>query len=375
MAKKQYYSIENLLNTEADYMLLLGERANGKSYQAKYTCLWEAYNKADYQKYLETKKIVPKDRYQFGYLRRFDLDIKTNPVIDYFADMGKAIEEITKNEYDCVDCYQSHIYFAKHNGERIERGIEIGRPFSLTAAQHYKSRMFPTIGNVLMEEVIPDDGLYIPNEPRLLFSIVSTIARRDKVRVLMVGNTMNRVCPYFSEWGLRPVLKQKIGTIDIYNQKTEDLDEQGNQVVIKIAVEKCENTSQVNQMFFGRASKSIVNGEWYTDVYPHLDKDLDEYNDHYSILYASGDFAFMIKLLTDDRDKFLFIYPYTGDWTKVIRRVTDEPSLSKFVTPYLVPVTKYDDLVIELLKMKKIRFSDNLTGTDFYNTIKERGKI
>ena len=192
MAKKQYYSIENLLNTEADYMMLLGERANGKSYQAKYTCLWEAYNKADYQKYLETKKIVPKDRYQFGYLRRFDLDIKTTPVIDYFGDMGKAIEEITHKEYDCVDCYQSHIYFAKHNGEKIERGIEIGRPFSLTAAQHYKSRMFPTIGNVLMEEVIPDDGVYVPNEPRLLFSIVSTIARLDKVRVLMVGNTMNR---------------------------------------------------------------------------------------------------------------------------------------------------------------------------------------
>lgn len=373
MAKKEYYDIKNALETGADYILLLGERSNGKSYQAKYTVLWEAYNKADYTVYLETKKIVPKERYQFAYVRRFDMDIKTSPVIDYFGDMGKAIEQITHKEYDCVDCYQSHIYFAKHNGEKIERGVEIGRPFALTGAQHYKSRMYPSIGNLLMEEVIPDDGVYVPNETKLLFSIVSTIARRDKIRVLMVGNTMNRVCPYFSEWGLRPVLKQKIGTIDIYNQRTDTEDDNGNPIIIRVAVEKCENTSQVNKMFFGKQTKAIVNGEWYTDEYPQLEKDLEDYNEHYSILYASGDFAFMIKLLTDDKDKFLFIYPYTGDWNKITRRVTEETSLSKFVTPYLTPVTKYDNLVIDLLKNKKIRFSDNLTGTDFYNTIKERG--
>ena len=43
MAKKKYYDITNLLNTKAQYMILLGQRANGKSYQCKKTVLEAAY--------------------------------------------------------------------------------------------------------------------------------------------------------------------------------------------------------------------------------------------------------------------------------------------------------------------------------------------
>ena len=60
MAKKEYYSIDNLLLTDAEYMIMLGQRANGKSYQAKYTALKDAYNNG--------KKFV--------YLRRWKDDIK-----------------------------------------------------------------------------------------------------------------------------------------------------------------------------------------------------------------------------------------------------------------------------------------------------------
>ena len=35
MAKKQYYDISNILKTNASYMMLLGQRTNGKSYQVK----------------------------------------------------------------------------------------------------------------------------------------------------------------------------------------------------------------------------------------------------------------------------------------------------------------------------------------------------
>ena len=44
MIKKQYYDISNLLKTKAQYMILLGQRANGKSYQAKKTVLEAAYS-------------------------------------------------------------------------------------------------------------------------------------------------------------------------------------------------------------------------------------------------------------------------------------------------------------------------------------------
>lgn len=43
MAKKEYYNITNMLATNAQYMILLGQRANGKSYQAKKTVIENAY--------------------------------------------------------------------------------------------------------------------------------------------------------------------------------------------------------------------------------------------------------------------------------------------------------------------------------------------
>ena len=43
MSKKQYYSIDNIMKTNAQYMMLLGQRANGKSYQAKETVLTNAF--------------------------------------------------------------------------------------------------------------------------------------------------------------------------------------------------------------------------------------------------------------------------------------------------------------------------------------------
>lgn len=377
MAKKdKFYNIQGLLETNADYMMLLGERSNGKSYQVKYTCLWEAYHEADYLYFLQSKKIVPKKRCQFAYLRRFGDDIKQTPIRDYFDDMRDAIKDITGGEYDCVDAYQGYIYFAKTTDNKIERGKVIGRPFSLNAAQHYKSRMFPEIGNIALEEVIPDDGVYLPTEIKNLFSIVSTIARRDKVRVFLIGNTMNRVCPYFTEWSLTHVLRQKQGTIDIYNQPTDDEDDDGNPIIIKIAVEMCESTGQTNRMFFGQKAKAIVNGVWDSDVHPHLEYDYKDYNEYYELLLIHNDFAFMIKLLRDKEDTILlYVYPYTGDRLKVTRRITKEYDLSPYVTVKLDKVTKYDEIVRNLINNKKVAFSDNLTGTDFYNVIKERGGL
>ena len=44
-------------------------------------------------------------------------------------------------------------------------------------------------------------------------------------------------------------------------------------------------------------------------------------------------------------------------------------------TRYLCYITKYDKLVKDLIEEKKIVFSDNLTGTEFFQSIKEKGGI
>ena len=92
MAKRNYYNIENLLATKAQYLMLLGQRANGKSYQVKKTVLEDAYH----------------DKGKFVYLRRFRADLKQAYVTSYFDDM--PIRKITNGEYDSVRAINGNIY-------------------------------------------------------------------------------------------------------------------------------------------------------------------------------------------------------------------------------------------------------------------------
>ena len=82
----------------------------------------------------------------------------------------------------------------------------------------------------------------------------------------------------------------------------------------------------------------------------------------------------MVLLLKDtNKNIFLYCYPAT-EKSKYDRIVTDKHNINKLSTLYLSDVTKYDSLIIELLNNNKIVFSDNLTGTEFNQIKKERGK-
>ena len=197
---KKYYNIKNMLDTKAQYMMLLGERANGKSYQVKKTCLERAY------------KGRKDGTGLFVYLRRWREDIKIANVTSYFDDM--PVDKITRGEYDTVTCFQGYIYFAKIEDDKITRGERIGRYCALNESERYKSNVFKGYDNMIFEEFITDN-IYLNEEPTKLQHFVSTVFRDRQGTVFLVGNTLSRVCPYFAEWSLDNVLKQKQDEIDI----------------------------------------------------------------------------------------------------------------------------------------------------------------
>lgn len=383
MAKKKeqtYYNILNLLETKAEYNMLLGQRANGKSYSVKEVAIWEAYHESDYFEFHKNKKTVRKDRFEFGYLRRWGDDIKARTVESYFADT--PISKLTEGEYTGIEFYRGEIFFTKMDEEddKPRRCKRCGTTFSLNGCTHYKSLSYPTIGNIIFEEFVTDNG-YLPNETRNLFDIVSTISRRDDVRVFLVGNTISRLCPYFDEWELTHVLEQKPGTIDIYHQPSEDIDEEtGDHKDIVIAVEYCATVSGTGKMFFGQKAKMISTGVWESEVYPHLEAPFREYKVRYQILYMYRKFGFIINLLVGkDKKPFVFVYPRKKpnmSSEKHIKRIICEDfSTDQFITQYLTKVTKYDTLVMELINDGKIVYSDNLTGTEFNQLRKDRGRL
>ena len=347
MGKKgKYYDITNLLSTEAHYMMLLGERANGKSYQVKKTVLTEAY----------------KNNRWFVYLRRYQADIKAKSVNAYFGDMD--ISAITSGEYTGVIAYNGEIYFTfvDPDGE-LKKGLKIGRYCDLNEIERYKSWTFPDFDYIVYEEFITD-SVYLNDEPTLLQQFVSTVARHRKITVFLVGNTLSRVCPYFSEWCLDGVLKQKIGTIEVYHFHMTD--QNGDTSVIDIAVEYCANANFENKMFFGHTAKQIVSGEWETHDMPKLPRKQYEYENVYEILIEYQAFKFVLCLFVEPQDGGLivFIYPFTGQRKieRIIRQeISDNPLISGALDPTRIPEAR----IIQCAKTKKIAYSDNLTGADF----------
>lgn len=371
-SKQKYYSINNLCKHDCEYNILLGERSNGKSYAVKYKMLWEAYHEKDYGEHFINAKDKYKKRYQFAYVRRWREEIKNRDIELYFSDM--PIAEITNNEYNTIISYRGDIYFGKEEDGASEKGKLIGKAFALTGVTHYKSLSFPYIGNVVFEEFITNQG-YLPHEVDNLQSLISTIARREKVNVYMVGNTISRLCPYFDEWQLTHVKKQEQGTIDIYKQPTSQIDENGNNIVVSIAVEYCENSGSNSKMFFGQKSKMTTSGVWESDSYPHLQESFNTYKCAYKIYYEYNSFKFIICLMQNkNNEPFLYVYP-AKERGKIKRVVSNKFNIDRYTTLYLQNLSKYDTIVNELISNQKIVYSDNLTGTEFNQIKKERGRF
>lgn len=347
--KQRYYSLQKLLATDSEYNMLLGERSNGKSYSVKEHCIREAWN----------------DNRLFIYLRRWQVDVKTSSVEAYFADA--PITSITNGKCNCITVYAGKIFasYYDENKDETKKLKQIGFVMYLTGETHFKSMAFPDYWNIIFEEFITDSG-YLEEEPRKLMSLISTIARRRKIKVFMVGNTISRFCPYFREWTLVNVPKQKQGQIDIYNLENN---------TIKVAVEMCESTTGgLNSMFIGSAKNMINGGAWDSKTYPHLPRPLSSYDDLYRLLFIFDGFQYKAHVLKDKETGFvlLFVHPFTGRLKDKDRIICDYFSESPLITDSLIEVLYGDNIVRQCIRSNKIVFSDNLTGQEFNAIIKEK---
>lgn len=356
---EKYYSLKGIKKLNCEYNILLGERANGKSYSVKDEVLKNAWQNKE----------------EFIYLRRWKEDIRRVSIVNYFADMD--IKKYTRGCYDSIEVYQSEIFFStlQPDGKK-KRGMRIGHAIPLTGETHFKSQLFPRVTTVIFEEFITDSG-YLRNEPDTLMSLVSTVFRRRIGRVFLIGNTISRVCPYFSAWQLENVPRQKQGTIEVYKYNTLRTDENGELVIINIAVEYCESSSN-SSMIFGSTSSMAVGGAWQTEKHNTFSEPLEHLKKYYHVLIQRDNFKFSVYIVTGKENvPYLAVHPYTKkiEIKNFDRIFSDRLYLTPAYSESLVPITKYDTLFFKLLNEGKIQFSDNLTGTEFYRILKERGGI
>ena len=84
----------------------------------------------------------------------------------------------------------------------------------------------------------------------------------------------------------------------------------------------------------------------------------------------------MINLVRhkETKETLLYVYPATKNISKKCKRiVTDDFTTYPLATCNLTDLLRYDTVVIDMIKNKRIAFSDNLCGTEFTQIKKEKG--
>lgn len=346
---KQYYNWARIKATGATYCIAIGGRNIGKSYSAKMDILKDAYKNGN----------------MFGIIRRWKEDIKSDLVEQYFADM--PIDLITEGEYTNVRVWQGTIYFQNYDGEKMSWTGEkkpIGKAFSVAEAQRYKSIMFPKITTLIFEEFI-SDTFYLPDEPAKFDSIISSVARGREIKVLMIGNTINRFNPYYRHYSLEQSITAKAGQLDVY-----DFELPNDGGIIKIAVEMCDNVTD-QRMFYGESADMIVNGHWLANSHPRLQYDYDEYTTIYEMFLFNQTLKYRMRLFkhnTLDNNYVWFVEPFTKEYKKrrSTRLISDIYEEDGYCTKGFQPLNDAERRAFALIDRGKIAFSDNLTGTEFY---------
>lgn len=361
MARKfDFYDIRKVIKSYPDayYYVIFGERSNGKTYSA-----------LDYA--LERYK---KSGEQFAYLRRWGEDIRKKNLVNLFSghvENGR-VSQIFNKEWNQIYYGSSRFYLERmtEDGE-IERSEEpCGYAFDLNSMEHFKSTSFPRVTSIIFDEFMSRNG-YIPNEWILFTNSLSTIIRhRSNVKIFMLGNTVNKYCPYFSEMGLNHIKDQKPGTIDIYRYGDTDLT-----VVTEYTGSSAKQGGKASDVYFSFDNpelKMITSGEWEIAVYPHL-----------NIKYKPKDVVAQFFILFEedllhgevialDTGPFIFIHEKTTP-------IKDESNDIVYTTRpderwnYRMCMTKHSDklsiFILKCLRENRIFYSSNEIGEVFRNYV------
>lgn len=349
----KYYNGNALMATGAPWLCVLSERSDGKS------LWWVKFCIIDYFK----------TGHKFGYVRRYDNDVKETDVNKYFSDKN-LIKWLEGAGYSGIKCWRGELWLTQIDEEtgkncRVEL---IGHAFGINTQEHFKGQHFD-LYNFVFEEFITKK-LYLPDEFGEFQNLISTANREGQFRAILIGNTVARYCPYLREMGI-DIFKAKKGKI--YEQ---DMPVSGGRV-IKTAFEYVDPRDK-NTFFIGRAEKSIVNGEFEADEQPHLHFKLKDADILYKcVLVTDQQQAFHVKYVlyenptNGNAERYLYVYPM--DYEEVDLSFDDIFSTvpafgdGRF---YYAEKRRHRKLY-PLFAAGRVLYSDNLTGTEFLRSLKK----
>lgn len=361
MAKPKFYNLSRIVETGAQYCVVMGERSNGKTY---------AVDKYGVQKFAKTGE-------QMAIVRRWQDDFTGKRGATMF-DALVANDEISKatgGEWTGVYYYGSRWYFCRfdEDGKRITHEKPFAYGFSISSMEHDKSTSYPDITTVLFDEFITRTA-YIPDEFVLFMNVISTIVRhRTNVRIFMLGNTVNKYCPYFREMGLSHIKDMKPGSIDIY---------QYGQSELRVAVEYCAPNSQGKESdlyfaFDNPKLNMITGGVWEIDTYPHCPVKFTPKDIVYIYFIQFAGDLLQCEIVKHESMEFTFIHRKTTPLKDENRDVIYSPEFDprpNHKRKITKPRDRLEQRIAEFYARDKIFYQDNEVGEIIRNYLLWCGK-
>lgn len=297
--ESEYYDVNVINQYKCQYNVIFGKRSNGKTYSVLKQIVELYANKGE----------------QGAYVRRYREDFKGKRgevLFDALVANGE-ISKATNGEWTGVKYYSDRWYFCKKlDGE--DKPVTDNKPFcygfSLAQMEHDKSTSYPLITTVIFDEFISRIG-YLPDEFMLFMNVLSTIIRqRNNVRIYMLGNTVNKYCPYFQEMGLGHVEDMEPGKIDIYSYGDSSL---------RVAVERTKDhniegrKSEAYFAFDNPSLEMITGGAWELDLYPHLPRKYEDEDICFKYFIVFNDKVLQCEVIQLEDCCFTYVHRKSGE--------------------------------------------------------------
>lgn len=352
----EFYNLQPILAEHAHYNIIFGERSNGKTYSVL----------------LYIIRLYAKKKYQGALLRRMQEDFVGKRGASLFNPLVEngEIAKYTDGEFDNVYYYASRWYLCKYvenekgQMERITDTKPFMYGFAISQMEHEKGNGYPEVKTIVFDEFITRMG-YLRDEFVLFMNTLSTIIRnRDDVKIFMLGNTVNKYCPYFDEMGLRHIKEMRQGEIDLYSLK------HSSGKILKVAVEYCKpfekgKKSDFYFAFDNQKLEMITRGVWEIDIYPHCPYRYVPNDVLFTYFIDFDNNLLQCEIVQIDDIRFTFIHRKTTplknpDLDLIYSPKYDpRPNWRRKITKPMLPIEKR---ITEFYASDKVFYQDNEVG-------------
>lgn len=361
----KFYSLDNILSKNADYNIVFGERSNGKTYAALEYGI-KQFVESGYQN-------------QTAIVRRYREDIKGKRAETLYnaLEANGRIAELTNGEFTEVYYFNGRYYLSNYDSN-IQKHVPHTKPlaytFALSEMEHDKSTSYPDITTVIFDEFLTR-RYYLPDEFIIFMNVLSTIIRqRNNVKIFMLGNTVNKYCPYFTEMGLKHIGQMEQGTIDIYKFGKGQLT-----IAVEYAATVSKNKAS-NKYFCFDDSESvqmIINGAWEMAIYPHLNVKYDDKDIVFTYFIEFNGNVLQCEIVNKGNDYFTYIHEKTTpiknpDTDLVYSLVHSEKQ--NYKRRLLSTATPLETKIAKFYALEKVFFQNNEVGEIVRNYILQSSK-